>query len=182
MVHISTMKPINEIIKNEAKRASLERRLWDKIDKRGPNDCWNWMAKATHPFGYGRITAVTGIQVKAHQAVFALTFGHIPDGMVICHSCDNPKCCNPSHLFIGTQAVNHEDMMNKNRGSAPPTFFGESHHNTKFDEKTAVLISKDRRPAWVIAKQYSISTKTVYRLRRGETWKGIPIVHMPRVS
>jgi hypothetical protein len=65
------------------------------------------------------------------------------------------------------------DCVTKGRNSRPPVHLGEAHHNAKFGAREALEISQDKRPAHVVAAQYGVSTKTVYRLRRNETWKGL---------
>lgn len=109
--------------------------------------------------------------LKAHRLAWALKNGPLPEGGLVCHSCDNPKCCNPSHLFIGSHFENTRDMLKKGRGKRPPVHFGERHHNAKFSAEDALKIANDNRTANVVAREFGVSTKTVYRLRKGETWK-----------
>lgn len=102
-------------------RTPLEARLWAKIDRRGPDDCWPWLASKSKN-GYGNIGkgGWHGGLVKAHRAVYELVIGPIPDGYVVDHTChkkdscsagvDCPHrgCCNPAHLEAVTPAVNTE--------------------------------------------------------------------------
>lgn len=117
------------------------------------------------------MTAGRGINLKAHMVAWALHNGPIPEGLCVLHTCDNPRCCNPAHLFLGTKKDNTHDMLRKGRNVPPPHSFGEDHHKAKFSQAIALAIKNDKRPAHIIADQYGISTKTVYRLRRGETWR-----------
>jgi hypothetical protein len=90
----------------------LGERLLEKIDRRGPNDCWPWTAGHTrYGYGYIRLGKKT---VSAHRAVFALTHT-LNDTTVVRHSCDNRLCCNPGHLLAGTQQDNIDDMMKRGR-------------------------------------------------------------------
>lgn len=164
-------KHLNEIISDADARANLERRFLPKVDVRSEGECWPWIAKAVTEHGYGRMTAGRRTHLKSHRVAFALAKGAIPDGIAVMHTCDNPACCNPAHLTLGTQAENLTDMRRKRRGSKPPTHWGERHHNSKFDAKTALQIARDARPAHVVAAEHNISEMTVYRLRKGITWK-----------
>jgi HNH endonuclease len=86
-------------------------RFWAKIDRSG--DCWVWTA-ATGNQGYGQFV-VNHRKIRAHRIAFELAYGPIPTGLLVLHRCDNPPCCNPDHLFLGTQADNVDDMVEKRR-------------------------------------------------------------------
>lgn len=89
----------------------IEKRLWTRL-KISDNGCWNWTLGKT-PFGYGRLK--WNSEVVAHRIAWILSFGEIPDGLCVLHRCDNPSCCNPLHLFLGTYQDNVDDMINKGR-------------------------------------------------------------------
>lgn len=102
-----------------------QRRLWALV-QRGPDDqCWPWQA-AKSGFGYGRFK-LDGKLYSPHRLIYAFTRGPIPDlpqfhGAVVMHTCDNPACCNPAHLKLGTQVENVGDMFAKGRAhqNRPP--------------------------------------------------------------
>ena len=99
---------------------ALEVRFWSRVDKSGgPNACWLWTGTIGHN-GYGRISRGlrTGKDAYAHRIAWELTFGLIPDGLLACHHCDNPPCCNPAHLFLGTNSDNMSDCAQKGRNVA----------------------------------------------------------------
>ena len=85
--------------------------FWDKVDK--TDTCWLWQAsKDKH--GYGQLT-YHGRHRMAHHVAFELTHGAVPDGLVICHTCDTPGCVNPDHLYAGTHKQNTADMLERKR-------------------------------------------------------------------
>lgn len=98
---------------------SLPCRMWSKVDRSDPAGCWPWTAKARASYGYGLLN-VSGTLVRAHRVAYEATHGPIPDGMEVCHRCDNPACCNPAHLFVGTHADNMRDMRAKGRSTMTP--------------------------------------------------------------
>lgn len=85
---------------------------------RGPDECWPWTGAVTGK-GYGKISLAYRHR-NAHRVAFELWHGPIPDGLLVCHRCDNRPCCNPAHLFVGTAKDNAEDMMAKGRWKRPP--------------------------------------------------------------
>jgi len=107
-------------------QSKILNRFWSKVDKSG--DCWEWTGYRER-YGYGRVSMVAigmSNKVLAHRAAWILTHGEIPSGMNICHTCDNPICVNPSHLFLGTHQDNMRDRDSKGRGVVPDNR-GENH-------------------------------------------------------
>lgn len=91
---------------------STAERFWAKVEK--GDGCWLWTASVNRR-GYGKFKLRSYVQVSAPRVAWMLTNGEVPDGMFVCHTCDNPLCVNPSHLWIGTCADNNRDMMEKGR-------------------------------------------------------------------
>jgi hypothetical protein len=91
-----------------------------KIDKEKSNifyngsRCWEWKAWRDKD-GYGRWNPILGIKFYSHRLMYEITYGSIPGGLLVCHHCDNPPCCNPDHLFLGTNQDNLADRDEKGR-------------------------------------------------------------------
>ena len=94
----------------------MEERFWSKVNIRGDDECWEWTTTSRHGFGYGMFWLHDGMK-KAHRVAWMLTNGPITDGGWVCHHCDNPPCCNPSHLYLGNRKTNAEDKSNRGRAS-----------------------------------------------------------------
>lgn len=106
-------------IRHELTKESQER-FWAKVQK--TDYCWLWTA-AKNEAGYG-VFGVGKATDKAPRLSYRLCVGPIPDGLIVCHKCDNPTCVNPDHLFVGTHKDNQHDAMHKGRHTKPPTMAG----------------------------------------------------------
>lgn len=107
----------NAALADDRRRADLEKRLWKKVVRSSEEECWPWVARARHRFGYGVISSGqgTGKALYAHVVSWGLANGLIPNGASILHRCDNPGCCNPRHLYVGTHQQNMADMKARGR-------------------------------------------------------------------
>jgi len=147
----------------------ISARFWSKVDVRGPDECWPWMA-GKDAKGYGCFR-VDGKMVKSHQVALWLITGEIiPPGKVTRHIvCNNPPCCNAAHLKSGTHQDNSSDMVAAGRQAK---LRGETNGRAKLTE-TGVLIAWDLKgkfPQWIIAKVLGVSQQQISSIHAGRTW------------
>jgi hypothetical protein len=135
-----------------------------------PNSgCWLWEGCLHRANGYGKV----GIGHKAfyaHRLSWLEYRGSIPKKMYVLHSCDNPGCVNPDHLFIGTQADNLRDMHNKGRSNHPR---GEQHSRARLTEKDVRDIRASELSYTKLARLYGVLPGTIGNIRSRRIWKHI---------
>lgn len=91
--------------------------FYARVDKGGPNGCWSWLG-STNKLGYGQL-GYQNRRVTAHRLSYELNKGEIPAGQIVRHACDNPNCCNPDHLILGTHQDNADDRKARGRKRGP---------------------------------------------------------------
>lgn len=101
-------------------KGTIEERFWRKVKKGEENSCWEWIAGRTID-GYGSFWFNNRV-MKSHKVSYLLHTGDVPTGMCVCHTCDNPLCVNPKHLWLGTQLENIEDRQKKGRNNKGQTW------------------------------------------------------------
>jgi hypothetical protein len=143
-------------------------RLWANIDKRGSDERWPWMAFCLpEPGNYGQVR-VAGRSKGAHRLVYELTVGPIPEGLLVLHSCDNPPCCNPAHLRVGTQKENIGDAIERNRLAR-----GRALPQAKLTEDAVREIrrrSAEGKSQRAVAAEFGVTHDTVGKILRGKRW------------
>ena len=134
-------------------------------------NCWEWNGGKS-VLGYGRFW-LDGRDQRAHRVSYQFYVGEIPDGLNVCHRCDNPGCVNPDHLFLGTTTDNARDRMNKGRGFRPT---GERHHMAKLTEEKVKEIRarhSDGARGDDLAKEFCVSEPTISMIVCGHIWANV---------
>jgi hypothetical protein len=98
--------------------AYLVQRFWTRVNVDMPDRCWEWTGpRFTKGYGHSQLTIDGTVYIGAHRIAYVLTNGPVPNGTMVCHTCDNPPCCNPDHLWAGTYTDNQLDAFAKGRRS-----------------------------------------------------------------
>lgn len=162
------------VLSSATRHVPPEERFWAKVDRSGGREaCWPWRASRKAK-GYGSFR-LNGVVVQASRAAYEFTHGPLPAGMQALHRCDNPPCCNPDHLFPGTNADNVQDKVFKGRqaGGAKTAILGERHGMAKL---TAEDVREIRRMVAAGALQreaaarFGIRDNTVSKIVARKSW------------
>ncbi len=145
-------------------KKTTEDLFWEKVDKEEGMGCWTWTAYRNKK-GYGRF-ALGRKSRGAHRVSWLLSFGPVPYGLCVLHSCDNTSCVNPAHLFLGTNADNVADMVSKGRNAR-----GESHASSKLTEDDVRNILLSDTHAVELAAKYGVKKSCIYLVRRRINWR-----------
>lgn len=143
-------------------------RFWSKVDRREPEACWEWQGARTQ-YGYGAYR-----RTNAQRTAWEITHGEIPGGSstFVCHTCDNPPCCNPAHLFLGTHADNVADMMAKRRHN-----HGEMVNTCRLTEDAVremrSLYVRGRVTYRELAVRFGMSPQAVGHVVRRYSWRHV---------
>lgn len=148
-------------------------RFWANVDKRGPDECWPWLG-SFWPKGYGRMKPQGSRYYRgATKISYELHKGPITSGLLVCHSCDNPPCVNPQHLWVGTNLENQADAKAKGRLRTPRSGAGADNPRSLITEAQAreivarLLNGETNRS---IAADYPISEGMVSLIKRRKAW------------
>lgn len=163
-------------IQGKDPRVTCKDRFFSKLNKGSENECWEWRG-SRNKAGYGVFNAKlnnTGSSKSclAHRYSYQISTGIDPTGKLVMHKCDNPPCCNPSHLTLGTHQDNATDKMMKGRGVCGPS--GEKHYKAKL---TRSIIDEARRlldngeSYSKLGKRFGVSGSTINKAILGKTWK-----------
>lgn len=145
-------------------------RFWTYVNLEG--DCWNWKGSLTVRGGYGQLNVRHKV-IKAHRISYALFYGDPDQDLFVCHKCDNPRCVNPSHLFLGTCADNTRDAWFKGRLPLPPLRQGTDVYCAKLTDNDVRHIKESMLPGVELAQLFGVSKSTISSIKKGKTWKHV---------
>ena len=150
------------------KKTNIKDRLMSHVGVNNDTGCWEWTAHRNN-YGYGMI-GVNGHTMTAHRVSFSIFKGPIPDGHVVMHACDNPKCINPEHLSTGTRSDNMKDCRDKSR-LVVPSMSHDSHWNSRLTEEDVHAIRKSALSNRELSTSYNVSISTIWKIRKGLLWR-----------
>lgn len=160
---------MEKILNREVKDAStVEKKFWAKVNKRNDDDCWSWSGSVL-PGGYGILFYKDKKpQFRANRLAWFFAYGDIPEGIFVCHKCDNPNCVNPKHLFLGTPKDNTIDAVSKGRLNNYIHESGDKATRSKIKDNDVLAILASKEPVRNVMAKYGIAESTVSQIRSGK--------------
>lgn len=149
-----------------------EARFLKRVIVKNNDECWEWTGSRNQKEWHGQWRNKAGEIELTHRASWRLFKSEIPGGLCVLHRCDNPICVNPTHLFLGTQSDNSNDMWQKGR-ARPATSLGEKHGMSKLNVNAVLEIRSSQLSGVELAKKFGITPTTVCDVRKRRIWKHV---------
>lgn len=151
---------------------TVEQRLWNRIDKKSADECWLWCG-SINSRGYGQISIQGNLQL-VHRVVWELKYKKpVPAGLLVCHTCDTRRCCNPIHLFLGTPADNMTDKAKKGRASC---LRGKDNPRAKLTESEVREIRRRLSAGEYgtsLALEFNVNSTSIYYIKNHRRWNSV---------
>ena len=155
--------------------AYLTALFWGEVDTSGgPDACWPWAGALGANGGYGRFRPDRGVEFRAHVFAYEHANGEVPKGKVVCHSCDNPPCCNPKHLFAGTHGDNVADKVAKGRQRRGMTSPGAKLTDERVREIRQRYVARHpANGAAAMAREFGVDRSVVSEIVNFKRWSHV---------
>jgi len=175
---LSRVQRRRKLLERMASSVEGRRRFWEKVKAGKSSECWPWISTVFNDgenygqlrLGFMRNGEHIRYKYRAHRVAYLLIHGVLPDDMCVCHTCDNPICVNPGHLFLGTNKKNIQDRTNKKRDAR-----GEGHGRHKLTEEQVLYLRRLRvdknLPYSALGKMFGITTTQAGWIVRRQSWK-----------
>lgn len=148
---------------------AFKKNFWSLVNVGQPKDCWPYKGHKDKK-GYGHLNIKWASRL-AHRMAYAVAHNEdVPSDMLVCHHCDNPPCCNPRHLFVGTQKDNMADCSAKKRTSTRYTVRGQTHPKSKIPQSHVRAIYDSKIPVWKLAEAYGVTPTAIRNIKNGSAW------------
>lgn len=150
-------------------------RFWKYVDRRGPNECWEWFGARVK--GYGQLKLGNSRRKRGAHVIAYETHKGPAEGLFVCHTCDNPPCCNPAHLWLGTNTENQRDSVDKGRRPIVDRS-GEKNARAVLTEENVIAIRRliaSGHYNTEIARTFGVTHSMISTIRLGKSWKHLPV-------
>lgn len=152
--------------------------FWKRVRIGGMDECWEWTGgknSTSNPLQFYGTVWMRGRKWKTHRVAYALSRNGIPGNVLVCHHCDNPPCCNPFHLFVGTHKDNAMDCVKKKRNTRE---MGEDRYNATLTEKDvreirASYVKRKNGGCDALASKYGVGRTMIHAIVKRRRWKHV---------
>ena len=149
--------------------AAEQERFWKLVLRRGTDDCWEWQGYVLDS-GYGQFK-LDYLNYRTNRIAYWLHTGCDPGDLFVCHTCDNRRCCNPAHLFLGAPIENSTDMKVKGRAAR---LQGIKHGHAKLTEAEVLAVRASTDTPTLAAQEYGVCPSLICQIRKRKIWKHLP--------